>query len=333
MSLDNRGGGSPRIFALVNDEFWGTYVAYSDDFGANWTKSKKQPRFQKKYKKLSVKKLWHIEPWTDARPDVVYLGVDPHALFRSDDRGETWKPVEGLLRDPTRKKWMPGGGGPCLHTIVPDYTDEDGIYIGMSAVGVFHSNNEGKSWRPLNKAVKAPWLPDMKAAVGQCVHHMVINPSRPKLLYQQNHSGVYRSDDGGELWQHIDETLPESKVEGGYTRRGFGFGMTMNHRDPSMVYIVPLMGDGFRVTYKGQMAVYRTRDGGKTWQPQSKGLPQKDAYLQVLREGLTSDRENPAGIYVGTTNGQVYYSRNEGDSWEQMAGYLPPVLSVSAHSI
>jgi sortilin (neurotensin receptor 3)/BNR-Asp box repeat protein len=331
MSMDKRGR-KPRVFAALNSYTWGPVVAYSDDMGKKWKRGKEAPRFTKK-SKMKVERLWHIRPWTEAYPDVVYLGLDPYSLWRSEDRGDSWEPVEGLLKEPTRKDWSPGGGGPCLHTIVPDYANKKGIYVGISSAGVYHSKDEGESWRPLNKSVKSPWLPEERPRANSCVHKMDINPKKPKLLYQQNHAGVYRSDNGGENWVHIDEDLPETKVMDGYTRRGFGFACTVHPHDPDTAYLFPLVSDGFRVCPEGKAAVYRTQDRGKSWEQMRKGLPQQDAYIQVLREGLTHDEEDPAGVYVGTTNGQVFYSRNEGDSWELMAGYLPPVHSVEAYSI
>jgi photosystem II stability/assembly factor-like uncharacterized protein len=239
-------------------------------------------------------------------------------LFRSADGGATWEPVEGVLRHPTRERWHPGAGGMCCHSIQLDPGNARRLFIGISAAGVFRSDDGGETWTPANSGSAAEFLPDPYPEVGQCVHKLLLHGEDSSRLWQQNHCGVYRSDDAGESWERLDGNgLPS----------GFGFPLALHPRDPDTAYVVPEEGAEFRVTSGGKLGVYRTSDGGATWEPSMDGLPER-AWTGVLREGLASDALEPFGVYLGTQSGSVFVSADDGTSWTQAASQLPPILSV-----
>lgn len=270
---------------------------------------------------LAVKAIWHIEPGPAGQPGVVYAGVEPAGLFKSLDGGATWQEVLGLNRHPSRERWMPGAGGLCLHTVVPDPVDPARLTVAISSGGAFRSLDGGESWSPINQGVRADFLPDPYPDLGQCVHKLALHRKRPGTLYQQNHCGVYRSRNGGDCWEDIGEGRLPSR---------FGFAMACHPHDPETIYTVPLQSDQVRLTPEGRMAVWRSRDGGESWQGMTCGLPGPDAHLVTLREGLATDTLDEAGVYAGTTAGQIFCSRDEGAHWQTLAAYLPPVLSLEA---
>ncbi|MGQ0534699.1 MAG: WD40/YVTN/BNR-like repeat-containing protein [Methanobacteriota archaeon] len=317
--LDPRDG--KTIWAAVNSMHWGPTVVRSTDLGKRWHRPKQGPTFPKA-SGLSVAKVWHVAPGT--RKGEVWAGVEPGGLFRSGDNGATWESVEGLNARPDRTKWMPGGGGLCLHTILPYPDDPDRMVVAISAAGVFGTNNGGKSWRLMNGGVRGDFMPEGKAskedALGICPHKLVRDPTDPAVLFMQHHGGIYRRRRGDDEWTEITRNLPSR----------FGFPLAAHPRDPGTLYAVPLEGDFNRVVPKGAFAVWRTRDSGKRWRRLAKGLPQEDAWLNVLREGVATDDHDPAGVYVGTTTGELYASRDEGERWATVAEHLPQVMSVSA---
>jgi photosystem II stability/assembly factor-like uncharacterized protein len=232
----------------------------------------------------------------------------------------TWAAVEGLLRDPTRERWHPGAGGMCCHSIQLDPAEAERMYVGISAAGVFRSEDAGESWTPANRGTAADFLPENYPEVGQCVHKVLLHPARPDRLWQQNHCGVYRSDDRGESWERLDANgLPSD----------FGFALALDPRDPDTAFVVPEEGAENRVTPNGRLGVYRTQDGGASWELSSGGLPER-AWAAVLREGFSFDRLDPFGVYLGTQSGSVFVSPDEGESWVEAVSQLPPVLSVEA---
>ena len=321
MAYDPRDGGT--LFAAVNSFIWGPEIQRSSDLGRTWQSSSEGPHFSGG--DLSVKRVWHIAPGRADEPGVVYAGVDPAALFKSEDGGDTWHELEGLTGHPTRENWQPGLGGLCLHSIVLDPSDRDRLWVGISAVGVFGTDDGGRSWRTMNKGVRADFLPDRFPEFGQCPHKVLAHKDSPEVLFQQNHCGVFRSDSGGADWQDITQDLPSR----------FGLALAIHSVDPNTVYVLPEdkvtgqeVGGGMRLVTDAKFRVFRSRNAGEDWESLTNGLPQKNAYLHVMREGMATDGLDPCGIYVGTSTGQVFYSRDDGDSWELLVDYLPPINSV-----
>ncbi|HMI42903.1 MAG TPA: exo-alpha-sialidase [Gemmatimonadaceae bacterium] len=314
--------GRGRTFAATNSMHWGPTLRTSDDKGATWSAPGPQTvRFPAESGR-ALAQIWQIAPGRTTEPNVFYCGVEPAALFESRDGGATWEPNKGLLNHEHQPKWQPGGGGLCLHTIVLDPKNPRRMAVAMSTGGVYRSDDGGKSWRARNVGVRAQFLPEEHRypEFGQCVHKIVHHPSRPERLFLQNHWGLYRSDDWGDSWQDIANGVPSD----------FGFAMQMHPHDPDTVYIVPIEADMFRATPEAKLRVYRTKNAGASWHPLTKGLPQSDAYENVLRDALTADSFDSAGIYFGTRSGKLFASRDEGDSWEELADGLPPIVCVKA---
>ena len=263
------------------------------------------------------KRVWHLEPsLTD--PDTVYAGAEDAALFKSADGGKTWKELAGL-RSAKGQLWQPGAGGMCLHTIVLDKGRPDRMFVAISAAGTFRSDDAGKTWRPTNKGLVSKYeLPDPDAEVGHCVHCIAMHPSRPNVLFMQKHWDVLRSDDAGESWHEISGNLPSD----------FGFPIAIHAHEPNTVYVVPIKSDSEHYPPEGKLRVYRSRTGGDEWEALTKGLPQRDCYVNILRDAMAVDSLEPCGIYFGTTAGQVYGSANGGDSWAPIVQNFPAVLSV-----
>lgn len=307
------------IFATVNSIFFGSEIAWSRNLGKKWETSESSPKFEESSGR-KLDRIWHIEPGLSEEPTVLYAGVAPAALFRTDDAGHTWIEVEGLTRHPTRDRWQPGAGGLCLHSIQIDPTNSRRMFVGISAVGVIGTEDGGESWTMLNTGTRAEFQPEKYPEYGQCVHKLLMSSQDPSLLYQQNHCGVYRSDNGGDKWIEITEGLPSD----------FGFPMALHPRDSQTAWVAPLQGAEFRAPPKGKLTVYRTRDGGSSWEPLTNGLPQRNAYMGIYRENLSSDVLDAAGVYLGTNTGKVFFSSDEGDSWKKVADNLPPVTSVEA---
>ena len=319
IAFDDRGG-RHRLFAGTRSFHWGSVLRASDDFGATWTSPERQNIRFPADSGLSLTQIWQITPGRASEPNRLFAGVEPAALFESGDGGETWVPVDGLLKHEHRPQWMPGGGGLCLHTIVLDPANRDRMLVAISTGGVYRTDDGGRSWTARNAGVRAEFLPNKQPEFGQCVHKVVQHPSRPGRLFLQNHWGLYRSDDWGDSWKDIANGVPSD----------FGFAMQMHPNDPDTVYIVPLQSDEFRCVPEAKMRVYRTRDAGASWEPLSSGLPQKDAYETVLRDALTADSLDPAGIFVGTRSGKLFGSADDGEHWQEIADGLPSIACVKA---
>lgn len=311
---------TPRILAGVGTGHWGPLLTYSDDLGASWSEPEEPPIGFPAGSDAAVARVWQIQPSTDMEPDVVYAGVEPHALFRSEDGGEHFALVEGLWQNPDRPEWMPGGGGACLHTVLPHPTDPDDVLVVMSAAGVYRTRDGGDTWSPANRGIQVAHVPEEQQfpVFGQCVHKVAFHPSRPERLYAQNHFGVYRSDDRGDSWSAIESGLPSN----------FGFSIVVHPHEPETVYSFPLEADGERFPPEAKCRVYRTQNGGDSWEPLSQGLPKDPYYAAVLRNSMVADASDPAGVYFGTRLGEVYASRDDGDSWTMIASHLPDILSV-----
>jgi photosystem II stability/assembly factor-like uncharacterized protein len=320
MSFDKRDG--KTIYAAVNSGHFGPTVQRTGNFGRTWENAKTPPRFAEG-SGLKVENVWHVEPGPADQPNVVYSGVAPAALFRSEDGGDNWELNESLNNHPTRKEWQPGAGGLCLHSIVLDPTNQKRMYVGISAVGVFKSEDGGETWNVRNKNVRADFAPEKYPEFGQCVHKLVMDPNKPAQLYQQNHCGVYRTNDRTDNWVEISKGLPS----------GFGFPMVTHPHDSERFYVVPEQGDFFRVAANKEFAVYETENAGKTWHKRNRGLPSENAYIGCYREGLATDDLDPAGVYVGTRMGHLFYSGDEGKNWRLIAQWLPPIYSVSTATV
>jgi hypothetical protein len=268
------------------------------------------------------KRVWHLEPsLTD--PNTVYAGVEDAALFRSNDGGENWHELPGLRGHGTGPNWQPGAGGMCLHTIILDPSNPQRMWIAISAAGAFRTDDGGATWKPINRGLHSQYIPDPNAEVGHCVHHVAMNPKRPGVLFMQKHWDVMRSDDAGDNWKEISGNLPTD----------FGFVIDVHAHEPETIYVVPIKSDGEHFVPDGRLRVYRSRTGGNEWQALRKGLPQRNCYVNVLRDAMAVDSLDQCGIYFGTSGGQVYCSADAGDSWAAIVRDLPGVLSVEVQTL
>jgi hypothetical protein len=317
IAYDGRAGRN-RLWAGPASMHWGALLRSSDDFGRTWTNPESATVKFPEGTDAALKNIWQVVPGRDSEPDTLYCGVEPAALFVSRDGGNSWSLNDGLWSHPQRERWVPGGGGLCLHTILVDPADSKRIRIAVSTAGMYVTEDGGATWRPSNSGVRAEFLPDKYPEFGQCVHKVVQSKKSPERMYLQNHWGLYRSDDRGETWTDVANGVPSD----------FGFAMAAHPADADSAWIVPLESDAFRCTPEGKLRVYRTRDAGGSWEPLSNGLPQENAYETVLRDALAADSLQPAGVYFGTRSGKVFGSADEGETWQTLAGGLPPVVSI-----
>ena len=311
---DSRNG---RILAGTGNFIDGPTIRISQDFGATWQRVKRDPKFAK-HTKVELKHIWQIVPGHSSQPGTWYAGVDDAALFVSRDDGDTWSELTGLTNHPTRPRWMGGFGGLCLHSVVVDPVDAQRLWVAISAVGVFRSDDAGETWKLCNEGLHnvAPEFikdPDL----GRCVHKIVLDPSRPNALAMQFHGGVFKSENAGDSWTRISAGLPHD----------FGFPMAATLRD---LFVVPLLADNNRIVPGGALKVWRSGDRGRTWRALTKGLPQKEHYVGVLRDALTVDPLTPAGVYLGTTGGELFYSANDGDAWKKLPASFPRITCLRA---
>jgi photosystem II stability/assembly factor-like uncharacterized protein len=320
--------GSPadpnRLYASQNTGWFGQLIQRSDDGGKTW-----QPVgndfsyvgdpgthlwYDDTPRPWEFKRIWHIEPSPDD-PDTVYAGGEDAALFKSADGGQTWRELTGLRLQASAKDWQPGAGGLCLHTII---LQDNRMFAAISAAGTFRSDDEGETWRPVNRGLHTEGIPDPNAEVGHCVHHVEPHPTRPDTLFMQKHWDVMRSDDGGLSWHEISGNLPTD----------FGFPIAVHAHEAETVYVVPITSDSLHFPPEGRLRVYRSRTGGNEWEPLTGGLPQQDCYVNVYRDAMATDTLDECGVYFGTTGGQVYASADSGDNWAPIVRDLPAVLSV-----
>jgi photosystem II stability/assembly factor-like uncharacterized protein len=328
--------GSPadpnRLYASQSTGWFGQLLQRSNDGGKTWEPVGNKFAYEGETgthqwydgtpHPWEFKRVWHLEP-SLSNPDVVYAGVEDAALFRTSDGGTTWSELPGLRNHGTGSKWSPGAGGLCLHTILIDPTNEQRMFIAISAAGAFRTEDGGTSWKPINQGLRSQYIPDPTAEVGHCVHRIAMHRSRPNVLFMQKHWDVMRSDNGGDLWTEVSGNLPTD----------FGFVIDVHTHEPETIYVVPIKSDSEHYPPDGKLRVYRSRTGGQEWEALTKGLPQQDCYVNVLRDAMAVDSLDSCGIYFGTTGGQVYASADAGDNWMAIARDLPAVLSVEVQTL
>jgi photosystem II stability/assembly factor-like uncharacterized protein len=300
-------------------------LSSSDDFGKTWSNPEQYNIKFPEDSEVSLKQIWQIAPGHPSEPDTLYCGVEPAALFKSTDGGESWSLVRGLFDHPHRTQWQPGGGGLCLHTILPDPTNDQRLFIAISTGGVYRTDDGGENWQPRNQGVRAQFLPpdQQYPEWGQCVHKIVSHPSNPGRMYLQNHWGLYRSDDGADSWQDIANGVPSD----------FGFALEIDPHEANTAYIIPIESDEFRCTPEAKLRVYRTQNAGASWEALTEGLPQKDAFETILRDSMKADTNAPTGLYFGTRSGKLFASKNGGDSWRAITEGLPAITCVKTATI
>ena len=328
--------GSPvdpnRIYASQSTGWFGQLIQRSDDGGETWepvgkdfvysTPTGDHLWYDGTPRPWEFKRVWHLEP-SRHDPDTVYAGIEDAAIFKTTDGGGTWDELPALRDHPTGPKWQPGAGGMCLHTILLDPVDPQRIFVAISAAGAFRSDDGGQSWLPINKGLRSGEIPDQDSEVGHCVHRIAQHPARPDTLFMQKHWDVMRTDDAGGTWREVSGNLPSD----------FGFPIDIHAHEPDTVYVVPILSDSHHYPPEGKLRVYRSRTGGEEWEPLTKGLPQSDCYVNVLRDAMAVDSLDDCGIYFGTTGGQVYCSPDGGDSWSAIVRDLPAVCSVEVQTL
>jgi photosystem II stability/assembly factor-like uncharacterized protein len=328
--------GSPvdpnRLYASQSNSWFGQLMQRSNDGGKTWEPVGNKfvydgtPGTHMWYDGTphpwEFKRVWHLEPsLTD--PDTVFAGAEDASLFRTTDGGQTWHELPGLRNHGTGPKWQPGAGGMCLHTILLDPSDPRRIFVAISAAGAFRTDDGGQTWKPINRGLKSKYLPDPNAEVGYCVHRLAMHRSRPSVLFMQLHWNVMRTDDAGDNWRLISGNLPTD----------FGFPIEVHAHEPETVYVVPIKSDSEHFVDSGKLRVYRSRTGGNEWEPLTKGLPQENCFVNVLRDAMAVDTLDRCGVYFGTSGGQVYASADAGDSWAPIVRDLPAVVSVEVQTL
>ena len=351
--------GSPadpnRLYASQTSGWFGQVIQRSDDGGKTWfqpgtppgetTTPEGQPRGESNKftydtsaesgKPLTThqwydgtqhpwefKRVWHLEP-SLSDPDTAYAGVEDAALFRTTNGGRTWEELSGLRGHGTGPNWQPGAGGMCLHTILLDPKVAGRMFIAISAAGAFRSDDAGKTWKPINRGLKSQYIPSPESEVGHCVHRIAQHKSRPDTLFMQKHWDVMRTDNAGESWQEVSGNLPTD----------FGFVIDVHAHEPETIYVVPIKSDSEHYPLEGKLRVYRSKTGGNEWEELTRGLPQSNCFVNVLRDAMAVDSLDKCGIYFGTTGGQVYASADAGDSWAPIVRDLPAVLSVEVQTL
>jgi photosystem II stability/assembly factor-like uncharacterized protein len=321
-----------RIYASQSNDWFGQQIQRSDDGGKTWKPvgnkfaydgdAGTHQWYDGTPHPWEFKRVWHLEPSLND-PDTVYAGVEDAAIFKTTDAGKTWNELPGLRGHGTGPKWQPGAGGMCLHTILIDPKSPDRIYIAISAAGAFRTDDGGKTWQPINRGLHSEYIPDPNAEIGHCVHRIAMHRSHPDRLFMQKHWDVMRSDNAGDQWKEISGNLPTD----------FGFCIDVHAHEPQTVYVVPIKSDAEHYPPDGKLAVYRSRTGGDEWEPLTAGLPQKDCYVNVLREAMAIDTLDSCGVYFGTTGGQVYCSPDAGNTWSPIVRDLPSVVSVEVQTL
>jgi photosystem II stability/assembly factor-like uncharacterized protein len=312
----------PRTgYAAVRHEVWGAHVYRTRDSGRTWSPMESRPSFPGDSGRV-VRAIWHLAAGGDEEPGTLYAGVEPAALFVSTDEAGSWTRVQSIEDHPTASAWQPAKGGLALHSIQVDPANPDRIFVAISAGGTYRSEDRGRTWAPINEGVRADFLVEPEPVAGQCVHSVRLHPRSAQRLYQQNHCGTYRSDDGGSSWTEITTGLPSD----------FGYVVGLDPADPDRCWVIPEESSHLRAVCEGRLRVYETSDAGRTWEARTEGLPQEQAWLTVLREALATDGMDPCGVYFGTSTGHVFASR-DGREWRTLARHLPKVLSVEVSTL
>ena len=328
--------GSPadpnKLYASQSTGWFGQIIQRSNDGGQTWEAVNNKfeyegiPGTHQWYdgtpRPWEFTRVWHLEP-SPTDPDTVYAGVEDAALFKSKDGGTSWQELSGLRSHGSGPNWQPGAGGLCLHTIILDKANPGRIFTAISAAGAFRSDDSGQTWKPINRGLKSEFLPEPEAEIGHCVHHISMHPSRPDVLFMQKHWDIMRSDDSGDSWHEVSGNLPSD----------FGFVIDVHAHEPDTIYVLPIKSDSEHYPPEGRLRVYRSKAGGNEWEALTKGLPQSDCYVNVLRDAMSVDSLDPCGVYFGTTGGQVYVSANAGDNWAPIVHDLPAVLSVEVQTL
>ena len=321
-----------RLYASQSTGWHGQLIQRSNDGGQTWEPVDNKfiydgvPGTHQWYDGTphpwEFQRVWHLEP-SLSDPDTVYAGVEDAAIFRTTDGGKSWGELSGLRQHGSGARWAPGAGGLCLHTIVIDPSNPQRIFIAISAAGAFRTDDGGVTWTPINQGLRSEHIPDPNAEVGHCVHRIALHPSRPQTLFMQKHWDVMRSDNAGDSWHEVSGNLPTD----------FGFPILVHAHEPETIYVVPIKSDSMHFPPDGKLRVYRSRSGGNEWEALTKGLPQSDCYVNILREAMAADQLDSCGIYFGTSGGQVYASPDSGDTWTAIARDLPPVMSVEVQTL
>jgi photosystem II stability/assembly factor-like uncharacterized protein len=319
VGIDTRGL-SPRILVGTHSEHWGPSVTWSDDLGKTWGEAEQAPVAFPPDTGAALARVWQLQPAGADQPGVVWAGTEPGALFRSRDGGETYSLVRALWDHPERPQWEAGFGGQAVHTVLPHPDDGDRVLVAVSTGGVYITEDGGESWNPSNTGIRVSFGPDEYPSFGQCVHKVDRSPARPEQLFLQNHGGVYRSNDSGASWEPAENGLPAT----------FGFPVVAHPNRAGTAYVFPVVADAFRMPPGGAGRVYRTTDGGESWQPSGVGLPSEGFWSLALRDAFSSDAGDPLGLYLGTRSGEVWASGDEGDTWSLAVAHLPDVLTVRA---
>ena len=321
-----------RLYASQCSGWFGQMIQRSNDGGKSWEPVDNKfvydgvPGTHQWYDGTphpwEFKRVWHLEP-SLSDPDTVYAGVEDAALFKTTDGGQSWDELPGLRQHGSGAHWSPGAGGLGLHSIIIDPSNHQRIFIAISAAGAFRTDDGGVTWLPINQGLHSEHIPDPKAEVGHCVHRIGMHPSRPNTLFMQKHWDIMRSDNAGDSWHEVSGNLPTD----------FGFPIQVHAHEPETIYVVPITSDSLHYPPEGKLRVYRSRTGGNEWEALGNGLPQRDCYVNVLRDAMAADKLDKCGIYFGTTGGQVYASSDEGDNWTAIANNLPGVLSVEVQTL
>jgi photosystem II stability/assembly factor-like uncharacterized protein len=328
--------GSPadpdRLYASQQIDWFGQQVQVSSDGGKTWAAVDNKFAYEGETgthlfydgssKPWEFKRIWHFEPSLDD-PDTAYAGAEDAALFKTTDGGKSWHEMAGLRTHKSAPGWMPGAGGLGLHTIILDRAKPGRMFIAISAAGAFRSDDSGVTWKPINKGLNSQFMPDPEAEVGHCVHRIAQHPAKPETLYMQKHWDVMRTDDGGASWHEVSGNLPTD----------FGFPIDVHAHEPETIYVVPIKSDSEHFVMDGKLRVYRSKTGGNEWEALTKGLPQKNCYVNVLRDAMAVDSMDECGVYFGTSGGQVYASPDGGDNWSAITHDLPPVTSVEVQTL